>query len=79
MILEIPSLKELKREYYGNDRILVEETETTATYLEWELDYGGCYYEGDSPFILVDRVTYSKEMMPNPRYKTELKFYNSAY
>lgn len=76
--LEIPSLKELKREYYRDSSILIEETETTVTYLEWELDYGGCYYEGDSPSIQVDRVTYSKEMMPNPRYKTDLKFYNSA-
>jgi len=67
-------------------RVLVEEWEELklkpdANYrLEYdhELDWGGCYYAGESPSIksVVYLVEFSTEEIPNPCYKSQKKVYD---
>jgi hypothetical protein len=67
-------------------RVLIEEWEELplkpgAKYrLEYdhELDWGGCYYPGESPSIksVVYLVEFSSDEVPNPHYKSQKKVYD---
>lgn len=57
---------------------VLEETDTHRTVIQFENDYGGCYYESDSPSVECKIVTYRKEPVPNAQYEKALEKFNKA-
>ena len=42
-------------------------------YVEGELDYSSCYYEGDRPSVKIKITSFRDEEVPNPDYEKELE------
>jgi hypothetical protein len=57
----------------------IEATEDYKIVLDVDLDYSGCYYEGDHPSVKATIAKISKSIIPNPNYKKELDKYEKAF
>jgi hypothetical protein len=62
----------------NGEEIILEPGKRYRLDLDYETDYGGCYYSGDTPNIIIKAqlVEFTSEPIPNPRYKQEQASYD---